>query len=73
MSDNTEILIIWHLRVVPRPEVYFILEKKASLMKQALKKTASMKQAYLRDMLWYLLTLCLLVHPLLQLIRHQKT
>jgi hypothetical protein len=36
MSDNTEILITWHLRrVVSRPEVYFIPEKKASLMKQA--------------------------------------
>jgi len=36
ISDNTEILIIWHLRrVVSRPEVYFTQEKKALLMKQA--------------------------------------
>ena len=36
MSDNREIQIIWHLRrVVHRPEVYFIPErKKTSLMKQ---------------------------------------
>jgi len=37
MSNNIENLIMWHLRVVPIPEVYFIPEKKASLMKQALK------------------------------------
>jgi hypothetical protein len=36
MSDNTEILIIWHLRsVVPRPEVALYQREKASLMKQA--------------------------------------
>jgi hypothetical protein len=35
VSDNTEILIIWHLkRVVSRPEIYFIPEEKKSFINE---------------------------------------
>jgi len=56
----------------PKTGSLLYTREKGFINETGIKKTASMKQAYLRDM-WYLLTLCLLVHPLLQLIRHQKT
>ena len=68
MSDNLKIPIIWHLEIVPIPEILLFSQKAPSLKQGHVQKILSVHQ-----LLWYLLTSCLILCQILQLWRLQKT
>ena len=63
-----KIPIIWHLGIVPRPEILLLTQKAPSLKHGHVQKILSVHQ-----LLWFLLTSCLIFCQLLQLWRLQKT
>jgi hypothetical protein len=56
MSDNLKIPIIWHLGIVPIPEILLFTQKAPSLKQGHVQKILSVHQ-----LLWYLLTSCLIL------------
>ena len=69
MSSNLETQIIWHLRVVPRPEVLLFIRKKLHWGTRHISGTCPKRppRVFMHQPMWYFLTPCLLVHQLFQL------